>query len=230
MYIRGSIAACLRKEDGDVIVGGVLLELAVPRLLEGGSATPLVGIQTEKVQRLGAVGAASEVVLQIGAEVGDVGGRVTDGDVAVALGVAVGLHVADGGLDVGGGDAVGAGGEDLVADEEAGDVVVALEGVHDLLVGRVLRLVPLRVGGDDVGGEGVEVDPGVDAGVGEGGHAAVVVGAGVDVVDADGVGAQGLHEAGVELALLRLRQRVIVGELVRDACACASVKSAHGID
>lgn len=82
--------------------------------------------------------------------------------------------------------------EDLVANEESAQIVVLVEDIHDSLVSLVLALVPLRLSHArslNVRIEGVQVEPDVDAGVGEGLHAAIVVGAGIDVVDADGVGA-----------------------------------------
>ena len=92
-----------------------------------------------------------------------------------------------------------------------------------LLEAIILRLVPVgTVFRVQVGVEGVEVDPSVDAGVSEGGHAAVVVGGRVDVVDANGVGTEGLHQVGIEAALLGVDEGVIFGELVCDALSMFS--------
>ena len=95
-----------------------------------------------------------------------------------------------------------------------------MESVHHLLILLVLRLVPPRScypRAFDIAAKRIEVEPDVDARVVEGLHALVVVGGRVDVVDADAVGAEGFHEGGVELALGG-GERVVVGELVGDAC------------
>ena len=86
----------------------------------------------------------------------------------------------------------------------------------------VLRLVPVQIGHLDLGIESVQVDQGVDAGVLECAHAAVVVAGGLDVVDADRVGAEVGHQLGVAAALLRVDERVVLVELVRNACMCVS--------
>lgn len=109
--------------------------------------------------------------------------------------------------------------EDLVANEESAQIVVLVEDIHDSLVSLVLALVPLRLSHArslNVRIEGVQVEPDVDAGVGEGLHAAIVIGVGIDVVDADGVGAEGLHQIGIAGALVVVDERVIREKLVGD--------------
>jgi hypothetical protein len=95
-----------------------------------------------------------------------------------------------------------------------------VEDIHDSLVSLELALVPLRLRHArslDVRIESVQIEPNVDAGVGEGLHAAVVVSAGIDVVDADGVGSEGLHQVGIAGALVVVDERVVRQELVGDA-------------
>lgn len=65
--------------------------------------------------------------------------------------------------------------------------------------------------------ERVQVQEEVDALVGEGLHASVVVGLGVHVVDADGVGAQLAHEGRIAFALRDVDEGIFGDELVRDA-------------
>ena len=214
------VAARLGHEDGDAVVGRVGFEHVVPGGLVAAVAAPGVGVQREEVERLRGVAAAREVVLQHGAEGGNVGGGVADGDLAVVLCVAVGLHVAGGGLDVGRSDGAVARREHLVAHEEAGQVVVLLELVHDGGEGIALRRVPLGRDLLNLRVEGVQIQPDVDARVGEGAHALGVVLLGINVVDADRVGANGLHESGVEAALCGIDERVIGDELVGNAWYC----------
>ena len=118
------IAASLAEEDGDGVVRSILLQSRVAALGVRRIATPLVRIQAEEIQSLGAVTSTSQVVLEIWTKISNVGSRVADWNLAVALGVAVGLHVPSSGLDVRGGGAIGADVEHLVADEEAAEVVV----------------------------------------------------------------------------------------------------------
>ena len=94
-----------------------------------------------------------------------------------------------------------------------------MEGVHDLLEAIILRLVPVgTIFHVEVRVEGVQVDPGVDACVGKGCHAAIVISGGIHVVDADGVGSECLHEIGVELALLGIGEWVVLSKLVGNTC------------
>lgn len=92
-----------------------------------------------------------------------------------------------------------------------------MERVHDGSKAVTLSLVPLRVRLLNLSVEGVQIQPDVDTGIGEGLHAVIVVGRGINVVDANGVGANRLHEVRVELALLVVNERVVGNELVSDA-------------
>lgn len=221
----GRVATSLGEEDRDAVVGGILLQEHIPRLVVVGVAAPLVGIEREEVKVVRTVSRASHVILQVRSQFRDVGCRVANRDIAVALVVTVRLHIAGGRLDIGCSNAVRACGQHLVSNEETSDVVIALESIHDLLVCRVLTLCPCRRRCDDVCGEGVQIDPSVDSCVGERAHAAVVVGRRVYVVHADGVGAEGLHEGGIELTLVGVRKRVVIGQLVGRACATGSVNA-----
>lgn len=96
-----------------------------------------------------------------------------------------------------------------------------MEGVHDFLVSLILSLVPLRRGHSrslDVGVESVQVKPDVDASVGESLHAVVVLGQRINVVHADRVGTEGLHQVCVERALGVVDEWVLRQELVSNAC------------
>lgn len=140
---RCGVAARLGEEDGDGVVGGLVLEGAVAGGFVGGSTAPLIGVQAEEVEALGGVGATGEVVLQHGPQFCNIGGGVADGDLAVALLVAVGFHVARGGEDVWGGWRAGRGREDLIPDEEARGVVVLLELIEDRFILVELVLSPV---------------------------------------------------------------------------------------
>lgn len=129
----------------------------------------------------------------------------------------MGLQVACSGLDVRGSNGAVSGGKDFVAHEEAGQVVVLLELVHDGGKGIALRLVPLGRILLDLRVERVQVQPDVDARVGKGAHALGVVLGRVDVVDADRVGADRLHQSSVEAALCCVDERVVGDQLVRNA-------------
>lgn len=65
--------------------------------------------------------------------------------------------------------------------------------------------------------EGIKIQPDIYAGGSEGLHAAVVVGGGIDVVNAYRIGANRLHELRVELALRVVNERVVGDELVCDS-------------
>jgi hypothetical protein len=98
---RNSVAASLGEEDRDRVVGRVLLEHVIAgNCVRGVSSTPFVRIERIEIEPFGGLGTASQVVLKHGAEFGDVGGGVTNGDLAVFFGVAVGFDVASSGEDV----------------------------------------------------------------------------------------------------------------------------------
>jgi hypothetical protein len=95
-----------------------------------------------------------------------------------------------------------------------------VEDIHDSLVSLELAHIPLRLRHArslDVRVEGVQVEPDVDAGVGESLHAAIVVSARIDVVNTDGVGSEGLHQDGIAGALVIVDERVVRQQLVGDA-------------
>lgn len=79
-----------------------------------------------------------------------------------------------------------------------------------------LRLLHARA--HDVGVESIKVEPDVDAGVLESLHALVMFGRGIDVVDTDRIGSEGLHEVGIKLALVVVNERVFWEKLVGDSC------------
>jgi len=65
--------------------------------------------------------------------------------------------------------------------------------------------------------ESFQINKQINSGVLKGGHAPVVVSVRIDVVDTDCVGAQFLHQSGVQFALSGINERVIVGKLVGDS-------------
>lgn len=170
----------------------------------------------EEIECTGRVISTSHVVLQVWSENSNVGGGVSDGDVAVPLTVTIGLHVPSSGLDVRSSNAVGTTVDQLIADKEAGNVVVGVKGVDNLGESIVLGAVPGRFAGEDICVESVEVQEYVDAGILKCLHAAVVVGRGVNVVDTNGISAQRFHECGIELTLVGVHERVVRQKLVGD--------------
>lgn len=66
--------------------------------------------------------------------------------------------------------------------------------------------------------EGVEVNQQIDAGISKSVHATVMVGTCIDVIDAQGVCAELLHELDIALALLCVDKRVIRAKLVSNTC------------
>jgi len=139
---RLSVTASLGEKDWDVVALGHLVELTVSRSHISVLTAPLIGVQCEEINGCGLVLTAGKVVLEIWAKGGDISGRVTDRDRAVALLVSVGLHVAGSSLDIRSSGRVGWNGENLVTNEETGSVVELLESVHDGCEVIVLGLVP----------------------------------------------------------------------------------------
>lgn len=133
---------------------------------------------------------------------------VADRDGTVTLLGSVGFHVLDGRADVECNAAHGAIVDDLVANEEAGSVVVLLEGVHDSLEGGELGLSPLRFCLVELRRVVVKIDEGVNAGGVENLHAAVVVFGWINVIDTNGVCAKLLHECRIELTLCGVYERI----------------------
>lgn len=64
----------------------------------------------------------------------------------------------------------------------------------------------------------VEIDEQVDACICQNFHAAVMIGMGIDMVDANGIGPQLGHELNVAIALFRVDEWIIRNELIRDTC------------
>lgn len=59
-----------------------------------------------------------------------------------------------------------------------------------------------------------QINKQINTGIRKGRHAPVVVSVRIDMVDTDCVGAQFLHQSGVQLALSGINEGVIVGKLV----------------
>lgn len=61
--------------------------------------TPLIAVERKEIHAVGRVATTRQIVLQHRTKLGDVGGRVSDWNGAVALRITVGLQVASGSLD-----------------------------------------------------------------------------------------------------------------------------------
>jgi hypothetical protein len=137
------------------------------------------------------------------------------------LTIAVRFHVARSGFDKRCSNIGVRRSQNLVANEKSTKIVVVVERIHNFLVSLVLSLVPLRCGHPrslDVGVESVQVKPDVDTGVGKSLHTVVVLGLRINMVNADGVCTESLHQVCVERALGVVDKWVLWQELVGHAC------------
>jgi hypothetical protein len=128
--MRASCELCeFNLQERNAVVA-VLLDLLVPAgLLEGRRVTPRVVVESVEVAAL-VVGAAVHVLGHLEAVALDIGGGVTDGDLAVATAADVLPQVTSDGLDVGRAVAGLVIVNDLVTGEEEEGVVVVCEGVN----------------------------------------------------------------------------------------------------
>lgn len=217
------VAPILGEESRHGVVGKRLGPLLIATRLERALAAPLIDVVTPEVNGAGLVLAAVEVVGQVVSGLGVVIGSIPNTEPAAkVLGLDVGLGVPHGSLDEGGGGGVGLVVGDLVAGEEADRVRILAEVVNDTLVPSEEVRVPARVVTLDRLAGDAEIRDHVDACVGEGVHARLVVGRGVDGVDTDGVGAQLLQEWDVTRAARRIRQRVDEGGVGSLCCAAGT--------
>jgi hypothetical protein len=106
----------------------------------------------------------------------------------------------------------------LITHEESGQVVIRMERIHNLGKCIALRRVPLWRRLVDLRIKRIKIHPGIDTGISKRLHAGIVVGGGVNMVDADRVHANGLHERSVEGALRCGHERISRDKLVGDAC------------
>lgn len=235
----GDDASSLGKEDGDGEVLGVFLQLVVGRLGVCAGVAPRVRVEREEVDSLRRVATASEVILEHGAKLQDVGSRVSNGDVTVALGITVRLHVAGSSLEIGSRGRIIFSSNVLISNENTQQVVVLLEGIQDLGISVELCLIPVVIRlynwsdntiqktgkteknelahRNNVSIKGIQVSKDVNAGVVKRLHAAIMVRRGVDVVHANGVCSELGHELGIALALVSVNERILGPELVRNA-------------
>lgn len=127
------------------------------------------------------------------------------------------LQVADTGFDIRSQSRFVEEGEGLVGDEDACQVIVALEGVKNGTVAVNLRLVPVGRCLFELRVESIKVEKQIDSYISKGAHAVVVIGCRVNMVDPDSVGVKGSHEFSISLALVAVDQRIIGSKLVRNA-------------
>ena len=195
----GSVAAVLGKEDRDVVLLELLGADVEAGLLERRITAPRVDVVAPEVNgvlALSAIEEAGEVLTDVSIIVGS----ISDTDGAVVLGLDVGLSVTDCCLDESAGERVVGLVGHLVTGEETESVVVLHQLVDDAGVTGEERRGPLcLVTVDRVAGLG-QVCHNVDAGIGEGVHAVLVVLLGVDGIDTDRVGLELLEVLDVALA------------------------------
>jgi hypothetical protein len=83
---RHGVAASFGEEDGDGVVGGILLKLVVARDTVGRVwSTPLICVEGVEVQTFRCFGPTDEVILEHRTELSNVGRRVANRDFAVVL-------------------------------------------------------------------------------------------------------------------------------------------------
>lgn len=140
----GGVATRLGEENGNGVVRGILLQHVVSRNLVARLAAPLVGVQRVEVQALRFVLGACKVVLEHGAQVGDICSGIANGDVPVTLLITVGLDITGSSQNVGGGVGAIGHGQDFVADKDTGGVIKLLELIENFLETVELGLVPVR--------------------------------------------------------------------------------------
>lgn len=160
------------------------------------------------------VGAAVEVVGRLPGVSAHVGSGVADKNLAVAASFDVGTHVTGRRLDEGGAlCGLGLVVDDLVAGEEAHDVGILGKGVdgreYALQVRGVVGLLGVILG-DGVGGI-VGIEHHIDAGLGEGVHALIVVLGVVGHVDTDDVDTKLLEPLDIRHADLGVGEGVELG-------------------
>jgi hypothetical protein len=97
-----------------------------------------------------------------------------------------------------------------------------MERVHDSGEAVELSLVPLWLVLCDLGIERVQVQPDVNARIGESLHTVIVILGGVYVIHAYRIGPNLFHEGRIEAALSVVDERVIGNKLVRDAYTVVS--------
>lgn len=208
-----NVAASLREKDGEAVSMSHSLKPTVSGSLICSRTAPFVGVETVEINRLIRL-TTCKVVLKHRTKLGNISSGVSDRNWSISLSRQVGLHISNRGLDVWSRRRSLKSINNFISNPETTQVVILLELVHDLGKCRELFFGPHRGGLDDGGIEGIEIEPDVDSCIAESGHAAIVIGSWVDVVDADGVGTDGLHGLGVELTLVGVDERIVRGTLV----------------
>jgi hypothetical protein len=206
------VAAVFREEDRLAVVL-VKLDLLVPaRFGEVRGVAPGVVVESEEIGAL-IIRATVEVEGLLLDVLGDIGGRVTNGDLTGRPVANIALHITSDGLNVGSSTGVVTLVDDLVAREEKKEVVVAVECINcskDILqVDVVVRAVEsgIRLAVERVVGS-VSVESQVDSGVIEHLHTLIVVLGVVDCVDTDCVDTEGLEVGNITLQALNVEEGV----------------------
>lgn len=141
----GNDASSLGEEDGDGKVLGVLFKLIVSGPNIGTGVAPRIRVEGKEVDNLRRIATTGEIVLKRRTELQDIGGRIADGDLTIALCVAVGLHITGGSLEIGSSGRIIFSSNVLISNEESQDVVVLLKGVHHRSIALEFVLVPVVV-------------------------------------------------------------------------------------
>jgi hypothetical protein len=101
---------------------------------------------------------------------------------------------------------------------------VVLESGEQILPWRVLgQEWQMKTYRQNVGVKGIKINGQVDTCICECLHASVVILGSIDVIDAERVGAELLHQGGITLTLLGINQRILRPKLVRNAWGCQYV-------
>lgn len=203
------VAAVLGEEERDTVAGEVLHLLVPAGDLERRGITPGVVVEGEEVTAL-VICTTVHVLGHLEAVGIDVGSRVPNRNVTQVASTQVRANVTSDSLDVGSSLGRGAIVDNLVAGEEGQGVVILSEhvdGSEDVLkVDVVVR--GLRIGTVQCVLGSVDIQDKVDASIGEGLHALIVVLGVVDRVHTDGVEAQVLELLDITLAASSISDRV----------------------
>lgn len=134
--------------------------------------------------------------------------RISDGDLTIALTIAVGFQISRSCFDVWCDIGTIAKRNDLIANEQSSSVVELMKLIHYSSECIFLACGPRWTDLFDLRGEGIEIDEKIDASIRKGGHASRVV-TSVDMIDTDGVRAEPPHELRISLALSSVDEWIV---------------------
>lgn len=208
------IAAIFGEEHGDGVVAELFGARLIARVSIAGVAAPRVDVVSPEIDGLVVVFAV-KVVGHVVPDIRHIRGGISHAHRAIPFLLDVGLHVANSGLDVRTGVRGRHGVGHLIAGEEPDGVVVLGQLIDDAGIPLVQIDSPRGIAAVDGLAGRRQVGDHVDASFGQQVHALGVVGRGIDVVCANHVGPQLLHQGDIALA------GVDIGEGILGVLGCA---------